>query len=116
VKGRQLVVDAECEAHPLERPLAAAARRPPGADHHALRARLRRAHDNRSPVDVQQPLEHAAARAHHAVGAGAGQSQRPARRQLQTALGGSREISHGVPLKRPPRTRRLASRYRRASV
>ena len=50
---------------------------------------LRRADDHRAPLDVQQALEHAAAGAHHAVGARPGQPQRPARRQARAAARGS---------------------------
>ena len=62
VERAQVVVDAEREAHPRDRGGRVGAVLRPGAEQHAALAGLRDAHDRRPALEVQQPLEHAAAR------------------------------------------------------
>ena len=84
----QVVVDGEREAHPRDRRLGvrAIARARPRTGRCAAPVCATRTVTG-TPVDVQQPLEHAAAAAQHAVAPAAGrQAKRPARDDLDAKL------------------------------
>ena len=106
VERAQVVVDAEREAHPRDRRLGAGAILRPGAEQHAALAGLRDAHDGRAAVEVQQPLEHAAAPAQDPVAAAVrGQPERRAGHDLEAQL-----VGHGADATPPAGRRRYLPR------
>ena len=83
MEGAEVLIDAQRDPHPLDRPFRGVALVGTGGEHDAVGGRLGDAHKDRLVAGVQQPLKHPAANPGQPVKAIAQrQGERPARANL----------------------------------